>query len=111
MQNLRTKCGVCVQNVEFAYKMWNLCAKCGICVQRFFYSTRNPLTYHGDLKVASSQAKIENSANTLKTKANKKSFTMLKCTCKGLQKSIGELKWSNQSPSHRDRALILDKRQ
>ena len=64
MQNLRTKCGVCVQNVEFAYKMWNLCAKCGICVQRFFYSTRNPLTYHGDLKVASSQAKInENSAN------------------------------------------------
>ena len=48
---------------------------------------------HCDLKVSSSQAKIdENFANYfLKTKANNKCFIVLKCTCKGLQKSISEL--------------------
>ena len=42
------------------------------------------------LNVASSTAKIdENFANFfLKTKAKIKCFTVLKCTCKGLQKSI-----------------------
>ena len=46
-----------------------------------------------DLKVSRSQAKIDESlANYfLKTKANNKCFSMLKCICKGLQKSITEL--------------------
>ena len=44
---------------------------------------------HWDLKVSNSQTKIyENFANYfLKTKANNKSFTVLKCPYKGLQKS------------------------
>ena len=48
---------------------------------------------HCGLKVSRSQAKIdENFANYfLKTKANNKCFIVLKCTCKGLQKSISEL--------------------
>ena len=47
---------------------------------------------HCDLKVSRSQAKInENFANYfLKTKANNKCVIVLKCTCKGLQKSIRE---------------------
>ena len=46
-----------------------------------------------DLKVSSSQAKIDkNFANYfLKTKANNMCFIVLKCTCKGLQQSISEL--------------------
>ena len=50
-------------------------------------------TSHCDLKVSRSQAKIdENFANYfLKTKANKKCFKWLKCTCTGLQKSFSEL--------------------
>ena len=48
---------------------------------------------HCDLKVSDSHAKIyENFANYfLKTKANNKCFIVLKCTLKGLQKSISEL--------------------
>ena len=48
---------------------------------------------HWDLQVSNSQAKFyENFANYfLKIKANNKCFTVLKCTCKGLQKSISEL--------------------
>ena len=48
---------------------------------------------HCDLKVLSSQAKIdENFANYfLKTKANNECFIVLKFICKGLQKSISEL--------------------
>ena len=40
-----------------------------------------------------SQAKIYENFNNffLKTKANNKCFIVLKCTCKGLQKSISEL--------------------
>ena len=47
---------------------------------------------HCDLKVSRSQAKIdENFANYFfKTKANN-CFIVLKCKCKGLQKSISEL--------------------
>ena len=47
-------------------------------------------SWHCDLKVSSSQAKInENFANYfLKPKANNKCLIVLKCTCKGLQKSI-----------------------
>ena len=46
-----------------------------------------------DLQVSNSQGNIsKNFANYfLKTKANTKCFTMLKCTCKGLQKSVSEL--------------------
>ena len=49
---------------------------------------------HCGLKISRSQAKIdENFANYfLKTKANNKCFIVLKCTYKGLQQSIGELK-------------------
>ena len=48
---------------------------------------------HSDLKVASTQAKIdENFANYFsKTKGNNKCFRVLKCTCKGLQKIISEV--------------------
>ena len=55
---------------------------------------------HCDLKVSRSQAKIDESfANYfLKTKANNKCFEVLKCTCKGLQKSISELDRKNPSP-------------
>ena len=46
-----------------------------------------------DLKVSRSQAGIdENFANNfLKRKTNNKCFKVLKCTCKGLKKSISEL--------------------
>ena len=51
--------------------------------------------YHCDLRVSRSQGKIyENFANNfLKTKASNKCFMMLKCKCKGLQKSISGLEW------------------
>ena len=51
----------------------------------------NPL--HFDLKVSRSQAKInENFANYfLKNQANYKSFIVLKCAFKGLQKTISQL--------------------
>ena len=68
---------------------------------------------HSDLKVSSSQAKIdENFANYyLKTKAYNKYFIVLKCTCKGLQKSIRQLEWQNQSPRRCDTAKsILSKK-
>ena len=49
---------------------------------------------HCDLKVSRFQAKIdENFANFFfNTKANDKCFMLLKCTCKGLQKSISKPK-------------------
>ena len=49
--------------------------------------------YHCHLKVSSSESKIDQSfANKFfKTKAFNKCFIVLKCTCKGLQKSISEL--------------------
>ena len=48
---------------------------------------------HCNLKVLRSRAKIyENFANYfLKTEANRKCFIVLKCTCKGLKKSMSEL--------------------
>jgi len=48
---------------------------------------------HSDLKVDSTKAKIyENFANYFNTiKANNEGFTMLKYSCKGLQKSINQL--------------------
>ena len=50
-------------------------------------------TVYCDLKVSGSQAKIyENFTNYfLKHKANNKCFILLKCTCTGLPKSIGDL--------------------
>ena len=55
---------------------------------------------HCDLKVSSSQAKFnENFANYfLKTKVNNKCSIVLKCTCKGLQKSIRELEAVKSKP-------------
>ena len=48
---------------------------------------------HYDLKVASSQAKIDENFAIyfVRNEANIKCFKVLKCTCKGLQKSIREL--------------------
>ena len=48
---------------------------------------------HFNLNVSRSQAKIDkNFANYFfKTKANNKCFIVLKSTCEGLQKSIGEV--------------------
>ena len=53
----------------------------------------NGTVSHCDLKVSSSQAKIdENFANYfLNSKAKNKCFMMLKFTCKGLQKSMKKL--------------------
>ena len=51
--------------------------------------------FHTNLKVSRSQAKIyENFANyLLNLQANNKCFILLKCTCKGLQKSKSEPEW------------------
>ena len=56
---------------------------------------------HCDLKVASSSAKIDGKFSNyfLKTnKANNKGFIELKRTCKGQQKSIGELEFIKSKP-------------
>ena len=65
-------------------------------LEPYWFSNRKAKFYtraHCDLKVSRSQTKIdENFANYfLKTKASNKCFVVLKCTCKGLQKSISEL--------------------
>ena len=59
----------------------------------FIVPCSSDLVSHCGLKVSRSQAKIyENFAiYFLKTKANNKCFSGLKCTRKGLQKSISEL--------------------
>ena len=51
--------------------------------------------FHCGLKVSRSQAKIdENFANYFfKTKVYNKYFLVLKCTCKGLQKSARKFEW------------------
>jgi len=55
---------------------------------------------HCDLKVASSSEKIDEKFSNyfLKTKANNKGFKELKRTCKGQQKSIGELEFIKSKP-------------
>ena len=64
-------------------------------IKHFLPWKNNNISHHCDLKVSCSQAKIyESFANYfLKTKASNKCFEVLKCTCKGLQKSISELEW------------------
>ena len=55
---------------------------------------------HCDLKVASSSEKIDEKFSNyfLKTKANNKGFKELKRTCKGQQKTIGELEFIKSKP-------------
>ena len=99
--------------IEVKYKWSTICVICiSLLFHTFWVSKRNyifgqctamfcrTLMYriciirtHCDLKVSRSHAKIyENFTNYfLKTKANNKYFIVLKCTCKGLQKSINEL--------------------